>query len=122
MKPILELLSESETPEGFIYPSGFKAIVDRGLTNLEPWQILGGERLRRRLEGMRNRYPARRYIPFAARGDCDDVACWVHPDNRRVLIVHDFASPGHEERAEFVDIYGWLHQAIEDLIEFDELS
>lgn len=42
--------------------------------------------------------------------------------NRRVLIVHDFAGPGHEERAQFVDIYGWLRQAIEDLIEFDELS
>ncbi|MFF0358331.1 hypothetical protein ACFYRM_29345 [Nocardia sp. NPDC004970] len=119
---MLELPDESELPDEFAYPSSFKGIIDRGLTDLEPWQILGGELLRIRNSGLQDHYPDQRYIPFAARGDCDDVACWVCPDNRRVLIVHDFASPGREARTEYPGLYGWFRQAIEDLIEFDELS
>jgi hypothetical protein len=46
------------------------------------------------------------------------VACW-DTDAGRLVIVHDFASPGWERRSEFPDFYEWLRQAIEDFIEFD---
>ncbi len=52
------------------------------------------------------------------RQDNDDVACF-DVDRGKVVIVHDFASPGYEQRADFADFYAWLRQAIEDLIAFD---
>jgi hypothetical protein len=33
--------------------------------------------------------------------------------------VHDFASPGYEQRAELADFYSWFRQAIEDFIDFE---
>jgi hypothetical protein len=39
-------------------------------------------------------------MPFARRHDNDDVACFVTHDPEQeagqVIIIHDFASPGHE--------------------------
>ncbi len=113
-----QLLSSAELPEGFQYPHQFLHIVDLELLNLEPWWILQGDSLRERLAGLRSRYPARTLVPFARRQDNDDVACF-DLDTRKVVIVHDFASPGWEQRTEFDDFYGWLRQAIGDLIEFD---
>lgn len=40
-------------------------------------------------------YPGRSLVPFACRQDNDDVACWDLDQGRgRVVIVHDFKSPG----------------------------
>jgi hypothetical protein len=58
---------------------------------------------------------------FAVRQDNDDVACW-DIDQANAVVVHDFASPGFEQRREFPGFYDWLRQAIEDLIEFDPVS
>jgi len=114
-----ELLSANELPSGFAYPREFEHIVELGILNLEPWYIMQGEALRRCSAGLEQRYPARRLVPFARRQDNDDVACWQveHPDE--VFIIHDFASPGWEQRACYASFYDWLKQAVEDLIEFD---
>jgi hypothetical protein len=56
-------------------------------------------------------------VPFARREDNDDVACW-EPMSPRVVVIHDFASPGFEDRGGFADFNGWLRQAVEDLIAF----
>lgn len=34
-------------------------------------------------------------------------------------MIHDFAGTGWEQRARHADVYVWLRQAVEDLIEFD---
>lgn len=70
-------------------------------------------------EGLKKRYPTRMLVPFARRIDNDNIACWDLDKAGRVSIIHDFASPGWEQEAELEDFYGWLRQAIEDLIEYD---
>jgi hypothetical protein len=112
-----ELLSISDLPEGFEYPPEFVRIVELELTQLEPWWIIEGDRLRTRYLGLRKRYPSRTLVPFALRQDCDDVACF-EPGRAGVVIVHDFASPGWEQRDQLPDFHSWLRRAIEDLIEF----
>jgi hypothetical protein len=113
-----DLLSLLDLPEGFSYPREFIRVVELGLTNLEPWWIMTGDLLRDRYVGLAHRYPQRTLVPFARRQDNDDVACWdVHTG--KVLVIHDFASPGSESRASFPDFYAWLGQAIADLVEFD---
>lgn len=113
-----KLLSISETPEGFDYPSDFIRAFELGILALEPWWALEGDRLRRRLNGLRDRYPSRGdLVPFATRQDCDDIACF-RPGSDAVVIIHDFASPGWEERATYESFVAWLRQAVEDYIEF----
>lgn len=112
-----DLLSTVDLPEGFEYPPEFVRVVELGLTNIEPWWIIDGDRLRNRFVGLRERYRERSLVPFAIRQDNDDVACWDRTAGN-VAIVHDFSSPGHEQRSEFGDFYAWFRHAIEDFIEF----
>lgn len=115
-----ELLATEELPPGFSYPASFVRVAELGLTNLEPWHVIQGPRLRERNEGLARRFPARVLVPFAERQDNDDVACWdVAVGAGVVVVVHDFASPGWEDRGQHVDFHSWLRQAIEDLIDFE---
>ena len=113
-----DLLPLTELPEGFDYPREFVRVVELGLTNLEPWWILQGDQLRDRFLGLRKRYETRSLVPFATRQDNDDVACW-DLDRGTVVVVHDFASPGYEQRGELPNFYAWFRQAVEDFIGFD---
>jgi hypothetical protein len=116
---VIRLLSTSDLPTGFEYPREFVRIVELGLTDLEPWLVLEGERLAAKHLGLRERFPLRSLVPFASRQDNDDVACWdLDQGSGRVVIVHDYASPGWERRAEFATFNDWLRQAVEDLIAF----
>jgi len=119
MKSPLDLLLETELPQGFRYPRQFKRVVDLGLTDLEPWYLLEGKPLRDTMSGLAERYPERKLIPFARRQDNDDIACWQAGMNDEVFIIHDFASPGWEQRGQFSGFYDWLRRAVEDLITFD---
>ncbi len=119
-REVAELLSVSDLPAGFEYPRAFVRVVELGLTNLEPWWIIEGDVLRDRFVGLQKRYDDRTLVPFATRQDNDDVACWdVDRGSGTVVIVHDFASPGYEQRAELPDFSAWLRQAVEDLIAFE---
>ena len=115
-----DLLTIEDLPGRFEYPRSFIRIVELGLTSLEPWWILQGEPLRTKLFGLRERFPARILVPFAARQDNDDVAAFDLANNSKVTIVHDYASPGWERDEVFPSFYAWLRRAIEDLIVFDD--
>lgn len=115
---MVELLSQEELPPDFEYPPEFIRVVELGIVNIEPWEILSGRPLRLRNTGLKERYPNRILVPFADRQDNDDVACW-EIGVPGVVVIHDFASPGWEARESFASFYEWLRRAIEDLIEFD---
>ena len=90
---MVDLLTSSDLPPGFLYPHSFLKVVDFGLINLEPWYILEGERLNQRFRGLQLRYPTRVLVPFAERQDNDDVACWEPTVGKEVvMVVHDYAS------------------------------
>jgi hypothetical protein len=115
----LYLLTEKEWPQDFSYPRQFKRVVELGLTDLEPWYLLEGKPLRDTMAGLAERYPERKLVPFARRQDNDDVACWQVGANDEVFVIHDFASPGWEQRGQFASFYDWLRHAVDDFIEFD---
>ncbi len=118
-----DLLPSGDLPPGFVYPPEFVRVVELGVVNLEPWEVLVGDRLRHRFAGLQDRYPGTTYVPLAARVDNDDVACWTDP-TPVVTIVHDFASPGWERRDKrsWADFHAWLRQAVEDFIEWGEME
>jgi len=100
----------------FHYPAALLAIVRNGMTNLAPWHIGGGPAMRELRAGLKARYPAQDYLPFAYRQDNEGVACW---DLREDVIVHvhDGAVPGHERRGEYEAFEDWLTDAFEDILE-----
>lgn len=116
---MIDLLDEKERPQGFEYPAQFLRAAGLGLVNLEPWYLLVGGPLRQALLGLRERYAARQLVPFARRQDNDDLACWDLTQPPTVVIIHDFASPGWEERRRFQDFWAWFRAAVEDMIEFE---
>lgn len=101
---MIDLLPVHALPPGFGYPAAFVRVVELRLIELEPWQILGGDQLGRRHEGLRLRYSARRLVPFARRQDDDDVAC-CDIDRGGISVIHDFADAGWEQRAAYADVY-----------------
>jgi hypothetical protein len=113
-----DLLTVHDLPKGFDYPSEFLHVVERGLLELEPWRILTGDLLRRRAEGLGHRYPERMLVPFAARQDNDDVACWDTSLPGQVVIVHDFSSGGWEGHGGFPDFVSWLQSVFNEFIEW----
>lgn len=115
----LVLLPNSETPEWFSYPNEFIRIVETGLVLFRPWKILAGPYVLSRMSGLRERFPGRELVPFALRLDCDDVACWERGSLPKVVIIHDFASPGWEQTALFETSWDWFRSAIEDFIGFE---
>ncbi len=108
-----ELLSVQDLPVGFRYPASFVRVIELGLTNLEPWHMLEGSRLRERNQGLAQRFPARSLVPFAIRQDNDDVACWdleqshalqhalagLAPNERWVLALAYYRDHSHSEIA-----------------------
>lgn len=113
-----DMLSQEELPDGFVYPDEFLRAVDSGLVGLEPWWLLEADNLRSRVSGIRQRFPERRLVPFARREDNDDVACW-DLDSGTVRVIHDFTTPGRENRAEYSTFYEWMRAALEDFINFE---
>lgn len=114
-----ELLNLEELPEWFAYPDDFVRLLNSGITDIGPWQILQGQWLRVRCEGLKKRFPDRNLIPFARRLDSDDVACWDKRQPISVYIVHDFCAPGWEDRAEFGSFQAWYLAAQEDAKDYD---
>lgn len=116
----VDLLVEEEVPEWFVYPTDFLRVVESGLRDIGPWQILDGKWLRVRHDGLKKRFPDRDLVPFARRLDCDDVACWDSKSSPSVEVVHDFSAPGWEERDSYPSFHAWLLAAQEEAKGYDE--
>ena len=112
-------LDKNSQPKGFEYPNGYIRLVEQKLVNLTPWRIMDGELLKNKFTGIKKRYPDKNLVPFATRIDNDDVACFDLANENKVLIIHDFANAGWEERKRFDSIWEWFKQAIDDMIEYD---
>lgn len=67
-------------PSGFIERfTTLKALyklLELELTNFDVWYFMDEDSASQKLKGLKGRYPNRILIPFARRGDCDDIACF----------------------------------------------
>lgn len=101
-----------------IAPAFLAALVERRLTNWEPWEIMKTSDALVRISGMSRRY-SKTYLPFARRHDNDDVACIT--ESGEVTILHDFASEGWHERETYPTLREWLDAVVTSIIEFESL-
>ncbi|MDX2164304.1 MAG: SMI1/KNR4 family protein [Gammaproteobacteria bacterium] len=118
-------ISHSLLPKEFIYPADYKLFVDQEKPyeiDFRPWDFYCSM-LDAHFRGLNKRYPDKVLIPFAQRIDNDDVACFDGAENTgnpRVLIIHDFTSPGWENRGILNNFTEWLHLAKEESKEWKE--
>ena len=118
MIDIEELKSHFESDE-FTYPRSFVKAVELNLFYFDIWRIFENDEAFRRMEGLKERYPQRKLIPFAKRDDCDDIACFEIGKGDKIQIIHDYASKGYEQRMEYDDFWEWLRDAVDVMIEYN---
>lgn len=109
-------------PNEFTYPKSFNKLIELNLTNFEVWYFMDSTSVESRIIGLRDRYPTRSLIPFARRGDCDDIACFEVGHNGKIFIIHDYASEGYEQREVFESIWDWVQYVVNIMIEFEKME
>lgn len=104
---MIDILHENEKPIWVVYPLAYLKLVNKNEDEFLPWYLLGKEQLLIRYNGLKKRYPARELFPFARDDNSDDVACWEKGKPGKVILIHDFASPGYENKLEFESFEKW---------------
>jgi len=112
----MKLFNIEKIYEGFEYPYQLKKIVELDLLNFDFWFVMDERLAESYTLGMRERFPNRRLIPFAKRCDCDDVACFEIEKPGKVEIIHDFCTPGWEQRGEYDSFWDWFMDAVQEMI------
>lgn len=116
---MIELLEAYERPGNFVYPKSINKLLELNLTNFDVWYFMDKESVKIRFSGLQKRYPERNLIPFARRGDCDDVACFEVGKGEQVFVIHDYASNGYEQHEIYDNVWKWLEAVIDTMIEFE---
>lgn len=116
----MELFNVKMVYDEFDYPESFLKIIELNLLDFDVWYIMTKEQVESRINGLKKRYPSRKLIPFARRDDCDDIACFEEGQEKKVFIIHDFASEGYEQRKIYEDFWDWLKDAIQEMIDYNE--
>ncbi len=111
-------LDAQERPTWLQYPQAFDKVASEQDGNLEVWYFIEADRIRAKRAGLSERYPSRDLFPFAVRDDNDDVACWENKNPSAVVVIHDFASAGHEQKGIFPTFDTWLEQVSLDNLDY----
>jgi hypothetical protein len=115
------ILDSSEKPNWVIFPDLYLKLLREDKHKFLPWYLYyKKDRLLIRIEGLKARYPTRVLFPFARRDDNDDIACWEKDNPGKVVIIHDFASPGWEQIEAFDSFEDWYKFALSQQWDKDE--
>jgi hypothetical protein len=117
-KMLNELLEIQNKFHGFSYPKAYIKAIELNLVDLDIWYIMDDKQVLLRLDGLQKRYPKRKLVPFARRDDNDDIACFEIDGGGKVIIIHDYANEGWEQRKEFSDFWCWFESAIKDMVAY----
>lgn len=110
---MINILSIDLCPGWVKYPNYYKELISNGCDEFLPWYLTDDLDTQWRLEGVKKRYPKRDIFPFARKDCSDDVACWEKGEGDKVFIIHDFASPGWEQREIFDNFDEWYKWALQ---------
>jgi hypothetical protein len=118
---------------GFEQPAGYHRMLASGEIDfrdspLDPWYFIERDHfpeiddLFQKTWSRRTRTMPGRIVPFARRGDCDDVACLLaRPDGIEVLLVHGWTTDGYDVVAKYTTFEDWAEAARGDVAELKKL-
>ncbi len=98
-------------PEWIKYPKLYIELSKGNIEDFLPWYLMRQEQIFIRSKYLRKLYK-RELFPFARKDCSDDVACWEKGEEEKVLIIHDFASSGWEQRQIFENFDEWYKWAL----------
>lgn len=111
---MIEILKSSEWPSWVTCPELYLKLIKNGEHKFLPWYLYDRESMLIRFEGLKKRYPNRKLFCFARTDDSDDIACWEENKLGKVVIIHDYASPGWEQRQIFDSFEDWYQFALSE--------
>ncbi len=111
---MIKILNQNEKPNWVEYPLEYLNLINTEKEEFLPWYLLDKEQLLIRYNGLKKRYPTRNLFPFARHDDNDDVACWEKNKPGKVILIHDFAASGYEDKMEFENFNEWYIFVIND--------
>lgn len=109
---MINTLDAKEKPGWVEFPLVYLDLVINGNDEFLPWYLMDKEQLLIRYQGLQKRYPERNLFPFARDDNSDDVACWEKGKPGKVVLIHDFASAGYENKKEFGSFEEWYKYVI----------
>lgn len=113
------IIDEKELPYGFEYPKEFLKIIELELLDFAVWDMFKYSSAEIRLEGLKQRYPEYKLIPFARRGDNDDVACFEAGRGGSVIVIHDFSDNAYVNKVEYKTFWSWFEEVIDEMMNYN---
>ena len=71
-------------------------------------------------EGLQERYPSRKLIPFAKRGDCDDTACFEIGKGNKVQSSMILLQKDGSNEKSLTIFWEWVEYAVKCMIEYNK--
>ena len=113
----VEWLKKFETQiDNFHYPDSYLKVVELSLVDYDHWYLLSNELISIRYEALEKTFPKRHLVPFAARYDCDDIACFDVEHEGKVIIINDLDYADDENIQEFETFWNFFISAMKELI------
>jgi len=113
-----EILETGNLEFIFDYPEALERLVALKLINFDLWYLMSKEQSMVILRQMKMNCNRKDLIPFARRGDNEDVACFEIGNNEKVVVLRNCEHLGYRPRQVFDSVWDWFRDAIEIMIAF----
>lgn len=102
----------------FQYPDELERLIALKLINFDLWYLMTKDQSVIFFEQLKKQCSCTDLIPFARRGDNDDIACFEIRNKERVVVLKNCEYLGYRPRQIFVSVWDWFRDAIETMIAF----
>ena len=102
----------------FAYPEAIERLIALGLVNFDLWYLMGTQQIMQIGELLREQYGTETWIPFARRGDNEDIACFEADFGEKVVVLRSHELLGYRKCAVYDSVWDWFRDAIEVMIAF----
>jgi len=113
-----EILNTDDFELVFHYPDALERLIALKLINFDLWYLMTREQSEVILRQLKMNCNRKGLIPFARRGDNEDIACFEIGNNEKVVVLKTCEFLGYRPRQVFDSVWDWLRDAIEIMIAF----
>lgn len=100
------------------YPDALERLISLKLINFDLWYLMTKEQATVILEQLKRQCSSTELIPFARRGDTEDIACFEIRNNEKVVVLKKCEYLGYRPRQEYGSVWDWFRDAVETMIAF----
>lgn len=102
----------------FEYPEAIERLVALQLVNYDFWYVMKKDQAMKLFDQLSEQCRHKKLVPFARRGDNEDVACFEIGKGERVVILRQSEFLGYRPYKIFDTVWDWFRDAIEIMIKF----